>query len=293
MSGFATTYLGAGGDPADSARFFFGDLAVASLDALARDGVGAQRVRLLLGNLAASGYFGGIWLRDNLGGAQSRSVSLPHISTPGIDLSPAAIGIHVFDAVSATLTNAATSDPWLVSAVAHVSVPILLALYGYNRGYLDVVLENPPPGVPSMQDTLTCTGFLACNSTAFPLELASSYDSALDKLNSPATLGWAEMALWTTVLHSATGAGRFVWQGLARAGFSPTTYTALVELSSAYLMVSKAAVLSSMTAYADGDPSVGRASLRLQAGLWMWSGAYFAGLASGAARGTLPTIEPA
>jgi hypothetical protein len=58
-------------------------------------------------------------------------------------------------------------------------------------------------------------------------------------------------------------------------------------------MVSKAAVLSSMTAYADGDASVGRSSLRLQAGLWMWSGAYFAGLASSAVRGTMPTIATA
>lgn len=292
MSDFATEYLAAGGDPSDNARFFFGDLAVASLDELARVGVESQRVRLLLGNLAASGYFGGIWLRDNLSGVQRTSVSLPYIPTPGIDLSPSAVGIQLFDAVSAALTEAATSNPWLVSAVAHASVPVLLALYGYNRGYLDVVLENPPPGLPSMQHTLTCTGFLGCDSTAFPLHLASSYNDALGKLNAPATLGWAEMALWTSVLQSATGAGRFVWEGLARAGFSPVTYTALVELSSAYLMVSKAAVLSSMTAYADGDAAVGRASLRLQAGLWMWSGAYFAGLASGARRGTLPTLNP-
>ena len=55
-------------------------------------------------------------------------------------------------------------------------------------------------------------------------------------------------------------------------------------------MVSKAAVLSSMLAYADGDADAGRSALRLQAGLWMWSGAYFAGLASDAPRGTIPAI---
>ena len=90
---------------------------------------------------------------------------------------------------------------------------------------------------------------------------------------------------------AAGGAGRFVWKAIAAGGgFSPASYTALVDLSSAYLMVSKAAVLSSMIAHADGDTGVGRSSLRLQAGLWMWSGAYFAGLASGAPAGTLPTI---
>ncbi len=288
MNGFAGNYVAAGGDPADSARFFFGDLAVASLDALAQDQIQPQQVRSLLGNLAASGYFGGIWLRDNLSG--TATVSLPQIVPPAFDLSPAAIGIRLFDALATGLTAAAEADPWLVTTVAHASVPLLLALYGYNRGYLDVVLEHPPAGVPSMQDTLSCQGFLACNSTAFPLELATRYDGALGKLDAPTNLGWAEMAMWTTVLQSATGAGRFVWEGLAQAGFSPVSYTALVDLSSAYLMVTKAAVLASMTAYADGDAAVGRSSLRLQAGLWMWSGAYFAGLASGAPAGTLPSI---
>ncbi len=293
MKPFATNFIAAGGDPADSARFFFGDLAVKSLDALAEDNIPTQQTSLLLGNLAASGYFGGIWLRDNLSTSPTNTpaIAIPTLVPSPIDLSPSAIGIRLFDAVSGGLTAVAAKAPdWVVSTVAHVSVPVLLALYGYNRGYLQVVLEHPPAGVPSMQDTLTCDSFLACNSTAFPLELATRYDDALSTLRDPTSPGWAEMSMWTTVLEGATGAGRFVWEGLARAGFSPTSYTALVQLSSAYLMVSKAAVLASMTAYADGDTAVGRSALRLQAGLWMWSGAYFAGLASGAARGTIPKI---
>jgi len=79
----------------------------------------------------------------------------------------------------------------MVRAAAHVSVPVLLALYGYNKGYLDVVLENSPAVVPSMQDTLSCDGFLACNSSAVPLELATRYDGALDSLDSvPVPAGW-------------------------------------------------------------------------------------------------------
>jgi len=291
MKGFASDYVTAGGAPTDGAHFFFGDLAVASLDALAEEKIQPKQVHLLLGNLAASGYFGGIWLRDNLRDTSTAAVMSPPALTPAVDLTPSAIGIRLFDAVAAGLAGAAArANDWVVRTVAHASVPVLLALYGYNRGYLQVVLENPPAGVPSMQDTLACDGFLDCNSTAFPLQLANRYDSALGKLDNPTNLGWAEMAAWTTVLQSATSAGRFVWEGLARGGFSPASYTALVDLSSAYLMVSKAAALSSMTAYAGGDATVGRSSLRLQAGLWMWSGAYFAGLASGAGRGTMPKI---
>lgn len=290
---FAANYVASGGDPADSPRFFFGDLAVASLEQLADPTVTPDQTRLLLGNLAVSGYFGGIWLRDNLRDTATAATpaAVTAAAAPVIDLSPAALGLRLFDGLAAGLVGAAQSNPWIVNTVAHLSVPVLLALYGYNKGYLEVVLENPPPGVPSMADTLTCNGFLDCNSSAFPLELATRYDSALTQLDHPTTLGWAEMAVWSKVLESATGAGRFVWQAIVAAGgLSPASYAALVDLSSAYLMVSKAAVLSSMIAAADGDAGIGSTSLRLQAGLWMWSGSYFAGLASSAPSGTLPHI---
>ena len=98
------------------------------------------------------------------------------------------------------------------------------------------------------------------------------------------------MATWTSLLEGATNIGEAVWARIAAGGFSATSYVALVNLSSAYLMVSKAAVLSSMIGYADDDPATARDALRLQAGLWMWSGTYFAGLASSAPAGTIPTI---
>lgn len=288
----AADYVAGGGDPADSPRFFFGDLAVASLEQLADPAATPDQTRLLLGNLAVSGYFGGIWLRDNLRGpATVAPAVVTAATTPAIDLSPSAIALHLFDGLATGLVGAAQSNPWIATTVAHLTVPVLLALYGYNKGYLEVVLDNPPPGAPSMADTLTCDGFLDCKSSAFPLELATRYDAALPQLDHPTTLGWAEMSVWSKVLESATGAGRFVWQAIVSAGgLSPTSYAALVDLSSAYLMVSKAAVLSSMIAAADGDAAIGSTSLRLQAGLWMWSGSYFAGLASSAATGTLPTI---
>lgn len=98
------------------------------------------------------------------------------------------------------------------------------------------------------------------------------------------------MKLWSSALELTTGAGRFVWKIIGAGGFSPTSYTSLVDLSSAYLMISKAATLASMQSYADRDRELASAALLLQGGLWMWSGAYFSGLASNAPRGTIPTI---
>ena len=63
-----------------------------------------------------------------------------------------------------------------------------------------------------------CNGFLDCNSTAFPLELATRYDVVSDELDQPGNLAWAEMSLWTSVLDGATSAGSFVWEGIAQAG---------------------------------------------------------------------------
>lgn len=286
----AADYVAGGGDSSDSARFFFGDLAVTSLDELAAPDVTPVSVRTRLGSLAVSGYFGGIWLRDNLRdpGTGPGTGSSP---VAGASSRVSASAITLFGGLAASLTGAATGPDWLVNAAAHASVPVLLALYGYNRGYLQVILENPPTGVPEVQNSLSCNGFLDCDSNAFPLEIAGRYEAVLGKLSAPATLGWKEMALWAKVLENATGAGRFVWESIASAGaFSAKSYAALVDLSSAYLMVSKAAVLSAMLAAAEGDASVGRSSLRLQAGLWMWSGSYFGGLASKAPAGTIPSI---
>lgn len=288
----AAGYVAAGGDPADAPRFFFGDLAVSSLDTLATQRIGREQVRTQLGNLAASGYFGGIWLRDNLRD-ESADPGAAAGATAGTDgLSVSAVGIRLFDALAAGLTGLATTPlPGVGTSAARASVPVLLALYGYNKGYLEFLLENPPAGVASMRDTLSCTGFLGCTSTTFPLEIATRYDGVLDLLDHPTTLAWQEMAAWTGVAESATGTGRFVWSMIAQAGaFSPDSYDALVDLSSAYLMISKAAALAGMRSYADSDADLAAGALLMQAGLWMWSGAYFAGLASGAARGTVPSI---
>ena len=265
---------------------------LSSPDRLAEANPAPEQVRADLGNLALSGYFGGVWLRDNLRDAPTATATPAGTASTPSNLSISAIGIRLFDALTAGLAGAATSRPsWIATTAARASVPVLLTLYGYNKGYLQYLLENPPAGVPSRLDSLSCKGFLDCNSSAFPLEIANRYDTALASLSTPTSLPWHEMKAWTSLLEGATGTGRAVWGLIAQAGaFSPASYSALVDLSSAYLMVSKAAVLSSMLAYADGDADLARSALRLQSGLWMWSGAYFGGLASDAPRGTIPSI---
>ncbi|WP_313674004.1 hypothetical protein [Mycolicibacterium sp.] len=284
----ATAYVAAGGDPSDSPRFFFGDLATGTLETLASVPLTRNEERVEMGNLAVSGYFGGIWLRDNLRDEPVESAQRVGAAPPGGVIS--ALGLRTFGAFVAGLTDI-SRVPWLSAPAAQASVPVLLSLYGYNKGYLEYLLDNPPPGVPSMRDTLTCNGFLDCNSSLVDLEIANRYDSALIDLEHPPTLRWVDMKVWASVLEITTGAGRFVWQIITPpGGFSPNSYSALVDLSSAYLMVGKAATLASMKSYGDRDAYLASTAMLLQAGLWMWSGAYFSGLASNAPRGTIPAI---
>ncbi len=282
----ATAYVAAGGDPADAPRFFFGDLATGSLDLLATRKLSKQQVRVEMGNLTVSGYFGGIWLRDTMSSAQPPEQTRAAAPPGGL---VSALGLRMFSGLVGGLSNL-SRVPLLSKPAAHASVPVLLTLYGYNKGYLEYVLDNPPPGVPSMRDTLTCNGFLDCNSSLVNLEIANRYDGALVDLAHPPTLRWVQMKAWSSVLELTTGLGRFVWQIIGAGGFSPDTYAALVDLSSAYLMIGKAATLSSMQGYADCDTDLASTALLLQAGLWMWSGSYFSGLASNAPRGTIPSI---
>jgi hypothetical protein len=281
----ADVYLAEGGDPADAPRFFFGDLATGSLDTLASVKLTRDQQRVEMGNLAVSGYFGGIWLRDNLRAEPAEPLS-GTTSSGGV---VSAIGLRMFSVLVGGLTGM-SNVPLLSRPAAHASVPVLLALYGYNKGYLDYILDNPPAGVPSMKDTLTCNGFLDCNSSLVDLEIANRYDGALIDLADPPTLRWLEMKVWTSALELTTGAGKFVWKIIGAGGLSPTSYASLVDLSSAYLMISKATTLASMQGYADRDADLASSALLLQAGLWMWSGAYFSGLASNAPRGTIPSI---
>jgi hypothetical protein len=290
----ATAYVAAGGDPADSPRSFFGDVATGSLDTMASVKLTREQERVEMGNLATSGYFGGIWLRDDLRPAPTEPAKPAEPAQPVSAAKPpggviSALGLRMFGAFAGGLADI-SRVPFFATPAAHSSVPVLLSLYGYNKGYLEYLLDNPPPGVPSMRDTLTCKGFLDCNSSLVNLEIANRYDSALIDLQHPPTLRWAEMNLWTSVLQTTTGAGQFVWKIIGAQGFSPTSYAALVDLSSAYLMISKAATLASMKSYGERDAELASAALLLQAGLWMWSGAYFSGLASNAPRGTIPTI---
>jgi len=266
--------------------FLLGTLPLEAADDLCEAPRAEAAVRL--GDLYVSGYFGGVWLRDGLGGGMS------HPGGDGTEEPSDPMQMFTMLVDGATyhldLSYDATDDK--VVSTANDAIGALLMLYGYNRGYLEVVLEHPPAGVTAPTDTLACSSFLDCALPGVDLAVLLRFRPALASLAAPPDERWQKMATKAeAVADVAVARGRSTWEDiLGDASFTAADYPRLVALSAGYLAVSQAAVLSAMTAFADEDAAAGRCSRRLQAGLTVWSESYFLGLSSDAAPGTFPAL---
>ncbi len=275
---------------ATAVEFYLGTLPLASIDALCSDAPDYPGAQARLGSLYVSGYFGGVWLRDSLvaSGARERA----RTGAP----SATGLGEIVFDALAKLATERLAlaregEDETLIDS-ARATLPLLLTLFGYNLGYLEVAEENPPPGVPTSPSAISCDGFLDCRGTTVDLATLGRYHSALRAIAAPPSDAWAEVAgLVERFGEGSVSAGRGVWESiLGGSSIAPAAYAPLLDLSAGYLLVSEAAVLANATAFAETDAGAARCGALVETGLVIWSGSYFEGLASSAAPGTFPTL---
>lgn len=271
--------------------FYLGNLALGSVDRIcgATDPGAAE---VLLGNLYVSGYFGGIWLRDSL--ADRASAAAARTRGP---ITAMGLGDTVFSALAKLaaeqLARARSAPGDALIDAAHASLPLLLTLYGYNLGYIEVAVDNPPAGFPATTSPIACDGFLACAGTTIDLATLDEYSGALRKIAAPPTDSWREVADDVTRFgEGSVAAGRGVWEGiLGGSSIAGAAYQPLLDLSAGYLLVSEAAVLANAVAFAESDAAAARCGALVQTGLVIWSGSYFEGLASPAPPGTFPTLE--
>jgi hypothetical protein len=243
----------------DALRALFGALPTRLLDALL---AGGEADPPSLWILTLSGYFGGVWLRRELLAAQ------PDTPLAAMSAAPDEAACRaVFDAARAGAHASAQDAPELCRA----SLPGWLAGFGYNRGYLEVILENPPAGCTSPPNFLRVENPLWCEFRAHPL-------AALDRLwaVSQRTRLSDEQA---TALDAAHAAGRQVWSsGLSVLGLAQPAYAALLDLSARFLAATQAILLTALRAGEDDGASRAVPALRAGAGLAVWQGSYLVGL---------------
>lgn len=277
--------LALSGAPPDAARFFYGRLPLRVIDRLA---AGGAQTADQLGNLVVSGYFGGLYLRDNLGSIGIDATELP---TAALLERIGAVTLGGLDSLAANLIGQARSgSPEEVRGSAAVSALLLAAVHGYNRGYLETVLANPPAGTAAPEPP-SCPTTFDCRVTSLPLDALDQLAPTRDRLEHPPDRAWEvwSQALTSTAAGSVEG-GRGVWNRLlSTAGFGAGAYGAIVELSVGFLEVTQAALLASAEGVL-GDVDVGRVGLVLTAGVLTWAGSYFLGLASPLPTDVLPTL---
>ncbi len=286
---YAEAYCQTTPDPSP-VTFFLGHLPIASLDDLCQ--TSAALVDEQLGHLYLSGYFGGLWLRDQLTLEQGAALAT-RWSTPAGEWADYLIFQALAAGAARQVELAQSGTDNAVLRANRQATPTLLQLYGYNRGYLEVLLENPPEGAIPEPGTLTCAAnFLECTSERVNLELLDQYAEVLPHLDAPDSWRWVYMASAVdTYGPPSAEVGRAVWEEiLADRPLDPLIYQPLLDLSVGFLLVSDGVTRAAMLGWAERQPETGRCAVLLQAGLNTWAGAYFLGLASDAPAGTFPSL---
>jgi hypothetical protein len=121
-----------------------------------------------------------------------------------------------------------------------------------------------------------------------PLDVYSTYQAALAKLENPEGERWTEMVELLEDSRMWVDVGRSLW---SKGGIDSSAWAILVDINATYLKITAAAVLASMLGYADSDEPAGRCAALLEAAVDTWNRSYFLALRSDAPAGTMPTVE--
>jgi hypothetical protein len=291
------------GAEANAPEFIMGYLPLWSADRLCGSDGGQTAVAALLGNLYISGYFGGLWLRDALGGGEELQDMqgtlkgiLEDAAADEADFSGSRPVFMILTSIARMKVNTAISGNDLATRIAdRVSLDPFLMIYGYNWGYFMYILDNPPDGmVPPEGYDEVCPRFMDCDIPGVTLETMRTYKPVLNSLYAPETPRWVEvnslMRLWG---QGAVATGENVW-GIIMANSTmsqPATYELLLDLSGRFMMMAELSLLPAMKGYAEGDMAAGRCGLLQEAAMIIWAGSYFMGLGSDQPDGTFPELQ--
>ncbi len=235
--------------------------------------------------LHLSGYFGGRWLRAELLRAQPNGIIK--------DLAVPADQAAFDEVVAAALPGlrAAEDDE---AAVAHCRARLSewAGAFGYNLGYLEQILEEPPAGVRPMPNFARAGGLLWCEIRTRPLPLLDGLWSVARRAGAPDEEPWQELcAPLAAIQEHGVRNGRLVWStGLSVEGLPAEAYRELLELSAAFLAAIEATALTGLSGAGDARPDRARAAALADAALEVWQGSYALGLRDGRSDGQPPDL---
>ncbi len=274
-------------------RFLFGDAPVELFDRIfASSDPGVLPTGGYLWVFHLSGYFGGVWLRDEL----ARSGHNEAIA--GFSVTPSEDAFTDETDRAATALTAAASSPDHVLALSAASLfhaeHGLVDTFGYNQGYLLQIVEAPPEGLDTPADFVVCPaasadGPLTCTYATSRLGALAEVADTSDAL----ARGDGEYGRLATriapVQDAGVARGRTVWDGMLNvAGFSQEAYEQLLDISSAFLETVQATVLTAARAVAEGDVLAGRRAAVAEACLGVWLTSYLVGITDGRPGRDLP-----
>ncbi len=274
-------------------RFLFGDAPLELFDRIfASDDPAPLPCGGFLWVFHLSGYFGGVWLRDELARSGHNEAIAGFSVTPSEEAF-----VDETDRAGRALAAAAAGGSELL-AYAETSLfddaQGLVDSFGYNEGYLLQIVERPPAGLT------TPPGLVACPTTAAEGPLTCTYaTSRLHALTAFADVSialargdgpYAELAARVAPLQDAGVArGRTVWDGMLNVeGFSQEAYEQLLDISSAFLETVQATALVTVRAVAEGDELAGRRGAVANACMGVWLTSYLVGITDGRTGRSLP-----
>lgn len=290
LDSLATDFILQGGSRDEVSTFLFSYLPLECFGRIVRDGL--ARIEDWAGLLYLSGFFGGIWLEGSLSPAPSCRVSVPS-SQPSFYFDAKSLFSLVAGLVSTLNDIALNADASFLQRFLFGVLDSLIALYGYNLGCLQSILERHPVRAEPPPDYLLCTHFLDCRTRVPHFSALEDLFPTTEHLVSPHDDQWQEMK--TKVDRYGPPAyetGYTVWSGfLSTEGMTPQDYMQLLDLSAGFLSVCQAIVLSSMNAWVESAEDQARTSVALAAGMAAWAGGYVLGLSSDYPGDHLPALQ--
>ena len=297
LAGKAGEWCAATGGEGGAPAFFFKGMPLESVAGLCDpEGPGPA---VLLGHMYLSGWYGGLWFRDNAdlgmghpgGEGEEGPQEGPVTADEFLGIADNAAALAALAASGAPADVFAHNLDGLLGppggSLFDSLMDSLLTLYGYNHGYVKAILANPPEGVDAAGKTNPCPKYLDCPVAGSPLEAHEAYRDALKRLDEPPNETWEKLAAEVTKSEGWVAIGEGLWSD---GSITPAAWGVLVDINRAYLAVTATAALASLMGHGDKDEDAGRCALLLEAATDTWNRAYFLALGADAEEGTLPEV---